>query len=863
MILHRARTIQDWAIGAILGLIAAATVIQIVAGIFISEQAQSVLKLVALCEQTLVTAVIFIVAGRAGGAIRRTWLLQGSATAMLALQSALAIFADPLAGVLQQAQPLAALVFSLLFCGLIAAGLSQAPAQPLTGRKRLVMLLDGLMVALASGLIWRTLLIESHGAQLATIEPSTHNQIVAILAGALVVLWVALLALLRGFAGDSTTFQILAVSAALSAIGNALWQAETVSLGTGATGASLAGIGLFGCAVAAGLAGRRDAARPWVVAPPRIQWALYLPLICTQLAFVTLIVYASDAGPAIEVKTFLDLSVGVAIVIGLMLLRVGITLRDNYQLSIQMAQIAQRHQQNAEALRALKQELEQRVEERTLQLRQVNDTLKQEIDERRQAQSKVEEQRAFLQQVIDLNPNHIFAKDSEGRFTLVNRALAEAKGYKVEDMLGKTEFDLNPAQPIINRQNHDNDEIFRTQRDKIIQEEMMLDRFGQPAWFYTVRRPILSADGNVRQVLGVSVDITHRKQMEDQLRRNEQRLRMITDNMLDLVTQISQDWVVVYASPSHYITLGYPPQALLGKSILEFVHPDEVASIKANLTQLLIERQPASRRVRIRHADGRWVWMEAIAKTLRDEQGETMGLIISARDITATIEAEAALKKVNEELAQAYQSTLEGWMRVLDLRDKSTEGHSQRVSELTVRVAQAMHVAEDQLIDIRRGALLHDIGKMGVPDAILRKPGPLNEQEMDIMRRHVDYARDILWPIPYLRAALDIPYCHHERWDGSGYPRGLRGEEIPLAARIFAVVDVWDALVSQRPYRAAWSTHQALNYIRAGAGSAFDPRVVEVFVDLCERGEITDPVTAEDGRARTCLSIAPDTIHPD
>ena len=180
------------------------------------------------------------------------------------------------------------------------------------------------------------------------------------------------------------------------------------------------------------------------------------------------------------------------------------------------------------------------------------------------------------------------------------------------------------------------------------------------------------------------------------------------------------------------------------------------------------------------------------------------------------------------------------------------------MSELTVRLAQAMNVAEDRLIHIRRGALLHDIGKMGVPDAVLMKPGPLSAQEMSIMRKHVDYARDILWPIPYLRPALDIPCYHHERWDGSGYPNGLRGEEIPLAARIFAVVDVWDALLSHRPYRPAWPAHQVIDLIRAGAGSAFDPRVVQVFLDLCERGEIAKPDVPEDGRAVPCLRIALD-----
>jgi HD-GYP domain-containing protein (c-di-GMP phosphodiesterase class II) len=143
-----------------------------------------------------------------------------------------------------------------------------------------------------------------------------------------------------------------------------------------------------------------------------------------------------------------------------------------------------------------------------------------------------------------------------------------------------------------------------------------------------------------------------------------------------------------------------------------------------------------------------------------------------------------------------------------------------------------MSISEDELIHVRRGALLHDIGKMGVPDAILLKPGPLDENEWAIMRRHPDYAYQMLLPIAYLREALDIPYCHHEKWDGSGYPRGLKGEEIPLAARIFAVVDVWDAMRSDRPYRKGRSAVETREYIRALAGSHFDPDVVRVFLEL-------------------------------
>ncbi|MFA5874663.1 MAG: HD domain-containing phosphohydrolase [Anaerolineales bacterium] len=195
------------------------------------------------------------------------------------------------------------------------------------------------------------------------------------------------------------------------------------------------------------------------------------------------------------------------------------------------------------------------------------------------------------------------------------------------------------------------------------------------------------------------------------------------------------------------------------------------------------------------------------------------------------------LQRSNTELVMAYDATIEGWSHALDLRDKETEGHSQRVSEMTMNIARALSMSEEQLVHVRRGALLHDIGKMGIPDSILLKPGPLTDEEWVIMRQHPQHAFDLLSPVAYLIPALDIPYSHHEKWDGSGYPRGLKGEQIPLVARIFAVVDMWDALLSERPYRLAWTKEKTLEHVRAGAGSHFDPAVVEAFMSLITDGK--------------------------
>jgi putative nucleotidyltransferase with HDIG domain len=192
------------------------------------------------------------------------------------------------------------------------------------------------------------------------------------------------------------------------------------------------------------------------------------------------------------------------------------------------------------------------------------------------------------------------------------------------------------------------------------------------------------------------------------------------------------------------------------------------------------------------------------------------------------------LQHANFELITAYDATIEGWARAMDLRDKETEIHTRRVSELTMTLAVKLGIKNSDLLHIRRGALLHDIGKMGVPDNILLKEGKLTEKEWELMRQHPQFAYEMLQPINYLRESLDIPYCHHEKWDGTGYPRGLKEEQIPLAARIFAIVDVWDAITSERPYRKGWTKQKALKYLREQSGKHFEPRIVNAFLEIFE-----------------------------
>jgi putative nucleotidyltransferase with HDIG domain len=217
-------------------------------------------------------------------------------------------------------------------------------------------------------------------------------------------------------------------------------------------------------------------------------------------------------------------------------------------------------------------------------------------------------------------------------------------------------------------------------------------------------------------------------------------------------------------------------------------------------------------------------------------QEHDLGLIRAFADQAAVAIDNAQLfdnlQESNRELQEAYQATLEGWVQALDMRDKETEGHTQRVTILTERLARKMGVEGDALVHITRGALLHDIGKMAIPDGILLKPDKLSDAERAIINMHPIYAYDMLKRIEFLLPAIDIPYCHHEKWDGTGYPRGLKGDEIPFAARIFPVIDVYDALVSDRPYRKGIPIDEVKEMIKKDSGTHFDPRVVEAFLEM-------------------------------
>lgn len=287
---------------------------------------------------------------------------------------------------------------------------------------------------------------------------------------------------------------------------------------------------------------------------------------------------------------------------------------------------------------------------------------------------------------------------------------------------------------------------------------------------------------------------------------------------------------------------GFPGKAIMERRIVFSTDPEDFKNPDFFLPEMIKEQFGSAFWIPLISKGVVKAVMEVFSRKTIEADREWMDYLTMLASQTAiaidNAELFENLQRSNEELLQAYDSTLEGWVHALDLRDKETEGHSKRVAEVTTTLALRLGARPADMEHFRRGALLHDIGKMGVPDAILLKAGPLTEDEWVIMRKHPEFASALLKPIGYLRKALDIPLYHHERWDGTGYPDSLRGTEIPLAARIFAIIDVWDALTSHRPYRPAWPREDARKYIQDQTGRQFDPQIVSEFMNLLDEGII-------------------------
>jgi len=323
-----------------------------------------------------------------------------------------------------------------------------------------------------------------------------------------------------------------------------------------------------------------------------------------------------------------------------------------------------------------------------------------------------------------------------------------------------------------------------------------------------------------------------KEQMRKQLTESEAQFRLLAENSSDMISKHDTAGTFIYVSPACRTLLGYEPDELIGTSVTPIVHPEDAEQYISLLSTPEWNDITVTVDYRARHKNGEYIWVETTARLFFDEASGQQEFQASSRNITERKEAEEQLQRAHNDLQEAYDKTIEGWVLALDLRDKETEGHTQRVTNMTEKLARAIGFSDEEIMHIRRGALLHDMGKMGIPDEILQKPGPLTDDEWVIMRRHPEMAHQMLSQIKYLQEAITIPYYHHERWNGNGYPHKLKGEDIPLQARMFAVVDVWDALSSDRPYRKKMPQKEVEDYLRKESGNLFDPHVVEIFIPL-------------------------------
>ncbi len=490
-----------------------------------------------------------------------------------------------------------------------------------------------------------------------------------------------------------------------------------------------------------------------------------------------------------------------------------------------------------------------------------------DITARKQADEKIRQ----LSRAVEQSPASLVITNTTGEIEYVNPKFTQVTGYSSEEALGQN--------PRILKSGHTPPDEYKQLWETITSGREWQGEFqnrkknGDLYWEFAVISPISNDRKEITHFIAIKEDITARKQAEEQIQRQVEYLRAL--RMIDITItagtdlHLSLQFILRHALTHLRVTaadilllnpithrleyaagLGFRTQAIEHASL--HIGEDYAGQVVMERKAIFVHgpKQAAEAHKRIL-AGEQFVFYCGVPLIAKGATTGVLELYHRAefdldRELIEFLEALAGqaalaidnitlfqnLQRSNLELSLAYETTLEGWSNAMDLRDKETEGHTQRVTELTLKLARQMGIPQAGLTHIRRGGLLHDIGKLGVPDNILLKAEDLTEAEWQIMRKHPTYAYEMLSPITYLEASLDIPYCHHEKWDGSGYPRGLKGEQIPLPARIFAIADVWDAITSDRPYRHAWTKEQALDYIKEQSGKHFDSHVVEEFLKL-------------------------------
>jgi len=502
--------------------------------------------------------------------------------------------------------------------------------------------------------------------------------------------------------------------------------------------------------------------------------------------------------------------------------------------------------------------------------------LEEEITERKRVEDMLRKNEEWVRAISESANDAIICIDDTGIVNFWNKKAEEMFGYSTNEAIGRAVCALIIPERYREKHTEGLKTFSRTGTGPVVGKPIELSSLRKDGKEFPIELSVSAMKINERwQAIGIIRDITDRKRSEEKISIQLQRLstlreidEVITSTLdkhisLDMflekaLTQLKVDAANVLLFDQQMQELEYIAARGFHKSVPQHQH--------IRLGEGVVGRIAAERRIRyipnLIEVKEEWIRKELITD---DSFTAYCGIPLVAKgqlkgvfevfhhapfsddpewmNYLETLAGQAAiaidnttlfedLQRSNAEIIQAYDDTIEGWSRALDMRDRETEGHCRRVTDMTLMVARAMNIPKEHLIHIRRGALLHDIGKVGIPDNILQKPGPLTEEEWVIMRKHPVYAYELLSPVAYLRPAMDIPYCHHEKWDGTGYPRGLKGEQIPIAARVFAVVDISEALRSVRVYKPAWPEEKVREHIRSLAGTHLDPKVVYVFLGM-------------------------------
>ena len=432
-------------------------------------------------------------------------------------------------------------------------------------------------------------------------------------------------------------------------------------------------------------------------------------------------------------------------------------------------------------------------------------------------------------------PDPVFVIDHEGTILDANEAYGSLLSRNPQECIGNTVFWLLLPDLALKRL-------------EIIIEAL---RNAKPCYWddelngRTIRNrayPCITPEGEVTRLLIIVHDISD---IGEGLKKERELTKTVIESIPGAFYVVDATGKFVYWN--HFIRdeiVGKPEHEMKDTVGIDYIHPDDRPLVAENIIKIMQDNQELTTPSRVLFHNGaefRWLLMTG-KRIILDGNPLLMGAGV---DITQRKQGEEEIIQLNHELLKAYDTTIEGWSKALDLRDNETEGHTLRVTTMALELARLAGITEEEMGHIKRGALLHDIGKMGIPDQILRKPGKLTEEEWVIMQKHPVFAFQLLSPIEYLHPAMDIPYCHHEKWDGSGYPRGLKGEEIPLSARLFAIVDVWDALSFDRPYRERWSIKKVIEHVKSLSGTDFDPMAVELFLNLIDNKQSISFTTGE------------------